>query len=207
MRKEKVICKATGAELDVSLGFYPDFVRILNATDKTELVWSGANLTGMLYGMTVAAAGDKAAAAAGYGVTLYEGAGVLGAADATIVVKKDDDVKGTVTTFTVGSTANKTGNVDVVLDTATVGVGSKIIMSDGKICTIVALTSNGEQANEITLDVLPTLTVNTVDRITSMYTHRGAVATDAPAKGIKIGASAVVNDTDGDVLVIEAELY
>jgi hypothetical protein len=206
MRKEKIICKATGAELDVAIGFYPDFVRIVNVTDKTELVWSGANLTGMLYGMTVAAAGDKAAAAAGYGVTLYEGAGVLGAADATIIVKKDDDVKGNATTFTVGSTSNKTGNFDLAIDAALVGVGSRIVMG-GKISTIVAITSTGAAANQVTLDVLPDLTVNKIDSITSMFTHRGTVATDSPAKGIKIGASAVVNDTDGDVLVIEAELY
>ena len=209
MKKEKIIAKATGAELDIGIGFKPDRVRILNVTDRTELIWDGAYLTGQLYGMTVAVEGDKAAAAATYGVTLYDGVGVLGEADATIatiLVAKDDDLKDTITKFTMDTVANKTGHFDASIDTDTVGVGSRIVI-EGKVYIITALTNDGDASDEVTLDAAPVLTISSVDSVFSKYTHRGAIATDAVPQGIKIGANAVVNDTDGDLLVIEAELF
>ena len=206
MRKEKIIAKATGAELDVGIGFIPDRVRILNVTDRTELIWDGPYLTGQLYGMTVAVEGDKAAAAEGYGVTVYEGAGVIGTADATILVAKDDDLKDTTTTFVLDTTSNHTGHFDVAIDTDTIGVGSRVILN-GVVFAIVALTSDGDATDDVTLDASPIDTSSAVDTIFSKYTHRGAVATDAIPPGIKIGANAVVNDTDGDLMVIEAELF
>lgn len=205
MTKVVIRAKATAAALTVGIGFKPDRVRVLNVTDKTELIYDGHALAGSLYGITVAAAGDKAAAAAAVnGIILADGEGVLGSASTAKLVAKDDDLKGTITQFTLDNSTNKTGHFDVALATATCGVGSRVVLN-GKVYTIVALSNDGDAANDVTLDAAPVDTVSAVDSVFSIYTHRGAAATDAIPAGITIGASATVNDTDGDLLLIEAE--
>lgn len=72
----RVICKkvtGTGATINVELGFTPDFVRVLNATDRKEVVWD-TNDEVNTHGMDIAAAGDKTAAAtAAAGLAVYAG--------------------------------------------------------------------------------------------------------------------------------------
>lgn len=79
-----------GAAQDIELGFTPDFVKILNATDRTELVYNSGD-TVNTYGMAIGATGTKAkAAAAANGlkakdITYSSGKGITVGASATVL--------------------------------------------------------------------------------------------------------------------------
>jgi len=214
------IVKATAATLYVGLGGIPRRLRITNLTDRTSLRWSRDFRAGVLaethYGISRAAAGDEAAitTAAG-GVIPYSGGDKMTAASTAYVVANDKDQRGAydsnapISTFTIGSVANLTGNFDVEASTSFVGPGSVIVVGDIE-TYVVAMTSNGESANETTLAALPTGAVAgasfAVKRLASRYNWTGAGKGVVIPAGICIGASATVNNTDGDILCIEYEM-
>lgn len=213
------IVKATAATLNVCLGFKPRKVRVTNLTDLTETIYATDMRAGVLaethYGVSRAKAGDLAAiTTAAAGIVPYAGGTLLAAASTTCLVRNDKDQRGTynanspITKFTVGSVANKTGNFNVEASTAVVGAGSVVIIK-GVEYYVVAMTSNGEQANEVTLNDLPAGAVAgsvfSVDKIRSRFDLVGGVAGVVTPDGFTLGASATTNDTDGDVLLIEAE--
>lgn len=210
------IAEATGAELDIALGFHPDRVYIRNLTDRTELMWERKSINGQIYGQDSDADGTKTdCATAGAGCILYDGSGgPLAAADATILRPSEADqanagTLGRITGWTLGSAANKTGNFNVGCNTATVGPGSRIFMGQGKphqkIARITAITNDGDAANEVTLDIaVPT---GAIDKIFAMWDFLPAGAGDVIQKGIRLGATVAVNDTDGDVMLIIAETF
>lgn len=219
MNKFIGIIKATTATLNVGLGFIPRKVRVTNLTDRTELVYARDMRAGVLaethHGISRAAAGDLAAVTtAAAGILPYAGGTLLTAASTTCLVRNDKDQRGTynanspITSFTVGSVANKTGNFNVEASTAVVGAGSVVVIK-GVEYYVVAMTSNGEAANEVTLNDLPAGAVAgsvlSVDKIRSRFDLVGAPAGVVTPAGFVLGASATVNDTDGDVLLIEAE--
>lgn len=207
--------KGTGAETTLGLGFQPDYVKIRNLTDLTELEYTFDDYTNR-YGVTRAAAGDKAqAASAAYGIAPYAGGDLMSAASTVYLVRNEADqrnaydVNAPISTFTIGSVANKTGNFDVEASTSYVGVGSRITF-DGQsnVYWITAMTSNGESANEVTLNAVPSgKTVYTVSKIWSRWDFTGSAKGIVIPKGITIGASATVIDTDGDVCSFEAVSY
>ena len=108
--------------------------------------------------------------------------------------------------------ANKTGNFNVdVSSSGVVGAGSVVIIK-GVEYYITALTTDGStggNANEVTLNNVPAGavagSVYSIDKIRSRFDLVGAKSGKVTLSGITIGASATVNDTDGDVLLIEAE--
>ena len=203
--KVAVTALATTASLSIGLGFKPNRVRIRNVTDLTELVWTDKEVNGARFGVTVAAAGDKAAAAsADYGIVLYDGEGPLAAASTTKIIRDDSDRKGSVAKFTLGSATNKTGNFDVACNTTYVGVGSKIWIGE-KTYTITAITSTGETANYVTLDAAPPSGTSQISKITNKLDFIGAAKGEPVPAGITLGASAIVNNTNTDILLIEAE--
>ena len=77
------------------------------------------------------------------------------------------------------------------------------------IVAVVTDGSTGGAANEVTLSDLPAGavagSVYSVDKIRSRFDLTGAPSGTVMPNGITIGASATVNNTDGDVLLIEAE--
>lgn len=213
------IIKATTATLNVGLGFIPRKVRVTNLTDLTEHIYATDMRAGVLaethYGISRAKAGDLAAVTtAAAGIIPYAGGTLLTAASTTCLERNDEDQRGTynpnspITTFTVGSVANKTGNFNVEASTAVVGAGSIVIIK-GVEYYVVAMTSNGEAANEVTLNDLPAGAVAgsvfSVDKIRSRFDLIGAASGKVTLPGFTLGASATVNNTDGDVLLIEAE--
>lgn len=199
-------CIATAATLTIGCGFRPDRVKIRNVTDKTELALDVKEVNGSRFGMTVAAAGDKAAAAdAAHGVVVYDGEGPLATASTAKMVRDETDRKGSITSFTLQNATNKTGKWDAECNTTYVGVGSRMVIN-GKTYTVVALTSNGEQDNEVTLDVAPPNTSNVVTKIFNKVDFIGAAAGVPIPAGFQIGASATVNDTNTDTLQFEAEI-
>lgn len=215
----KFIVKATNATMYLGFGFKPRHVRILNLTDRTGLEFATDFRAGVLaethYGISRAAAGDLAAITTeAAGLALYAGGDVMSAAS-TAYHKRDDkdrraayDSNAPITSFTIGSVANKTGNFNVEAHTTYVGPGAIVIIG-GQEFVVVAMTSNGEQANEVTLASVPDGAVAgkvyAVDKIRGRYDLVGAVAGDVIPAGITIGASATVNDTSGDILYIEAD--
>jgi len=200
--------KFTNAALTLCLGFKPDWIEIFNLTDRTGLIWSpnmglsAANEERS--GLAIAADGTRGATAnAAAGVSIYAGGDKLAAASTQYLIGPyDQDVRGKqdsdapITAWTLGNASNKTGNFDQEASTSYVGPGSRILI-DGTLYEVVAMTSNGEAANEVTLDAAAPS--GAVQRIWSRYDYMGAPAGEVVPKGITIGASATVNDTDGDL--------
>lgn len=77
----------TAAAIHVSLGFQPDFVKIVNATSRTELVYSGKDLVNTDGGIAIAADGTKTKASAGVTV-MDNSAGVQAPASNTAYLIK-----------------------------------------------------------------------------------------------------------------------
>jgi hypothetical protein len=110
-------------------------------------------------------------------------------------------------TWTLGSVANVTGNWNAVCsltDPDTVGVGTVIKIDAGKGAEsrrIIAITSNGEAANEVTLDKVIG---------TGKITFLGGIFTFVPMasglvlpKGLKVSETAAFN-VDTEVVAFEA---
>jgi hypothetical protein len=100
--------------------------------------------------------------AAGAGIRQYGGGDIVAAATladqvaAEMVAGYMGSLQGGIKRWTLGHEGNRTGNVDVNLDTAKCGVGSmvEIEIQGGRVETaaIVALSNYGKAANEVTLD-------------------------------------------------------
>jgi hypothetical protein len=186
---------------------------VRNLTDLTTLKWSAQDLINR-FGVTRAAAGDEAQAAnAAAGISLYAGGDKMTAASTVYVVPNRADQRGVdvaagskVTQFTLDTAANKTGHFNCDVVGATMGIGSKITFDGDPVeYTILALTAGqGISADEVTLDASPGSGTKTVTRITSRWDFTGAATGTVIPKGITIGASATVNNTDGDVLEVIA---
>lgn len=212
------IVKGTAATLNVCLGFIPRKVEIRNLTTLTGIKWATDMRAGILAetqnGVSVAAAGDVAAiTTAAAGIVPYVGGTLLTAASTTCVARNDKDQRGAynanvpISTFTIGSVANKTGNFNVEASTDVVGAGSVVIIK-GVEYYVVAMTSNGQEANEVTMNDVPAGAVAgavfSVDKIRSRYDLVGAPAGVVTPAGFTLGASATVNSSGG-VLLVEAE--
>jgi len=209
----KAIIKATAATLTPCIGFKPSRVIVRNINDETMLEWYDdyINVSGDRYGIAIAAAGDRSAVnAASSGIVVYDGGDVLAAASTQYLVYNDADQRDVdvaaglkVTSWTLGSASNKTGCFNCDVTGATIGPGSRIVIG-GTLYTITALTAGqGIAANEVTLTGAPK-TGRLVNRIWSMYSMTGAALGEVLPAGFTIGASATVNNTDGDLVEIEA---
>jgi hypothetical protein len=214
MKKFIGICKATAATLNVELGFIPRKVRVTNLTDLTEHLYATDMRAGVLaethYGVSRAKAGDLAAVTtAAAGIVPYAGGTLLTAASTTCVSRDDKDKRDAygvaISTFTVGSVANKTGNFDVEASTAYVGPGAIVIIK-GVEYYVTRMDSNGEQANETYLNDLPAGaaagSVFSVDKIRSRWDLVGAPKGAVTLPGITIGASCTVNTSDDGMLIV-----
>jgi len=214
MKKVLITVKATTATLNIGIGFRPDVVRVLNRTDFTGLYWSRDDITNR-FGVTRAGAGDLAQAAdAAHGLIVYAGGDKITAASTTYLLKNEADQRAVdvaagskATQFTIDTAANKTGHFNIDVVGATIGLGSKIYFDgDSAEYTITALTAGqGADSDEVTLDKSPGSGTKSVSRITSRWAYTGAASGKVIPEGFTLGASATVNDTDSDVLEIEAE--
>jgi hypothetical protein len=206
--------KAKAATLYLGLGAIPDEIEILNLTDRTGHLWTprmGLSSTSEeRYGLALAAAGTRAASAnAAAGITSYAGGDKMTAASTAYLVLNTADQRKVdvgagyeITRWTLGSATNKTGNFDADATGATIGPGSKIVIG-GTRYEIVALTAGqGISANEVTLDGAPAS--NDISYISSRFDYTGAASGVVIPPGIAIGASATVNDTDGDLCQFRA---
>lgn len=189
---------AYAGDMYICIGFIPDWVEIwsLGHSDEVYARWSVNNrLLLATGGFTLNDDGDVSPEAMGTvpavdtGIQIYRGGTIISATSTpsttTCYVKdptpdaRGDGAGADIDTWTLGSSANRTGNWNDVCSTSTVGIGSRICI-DGRWATVVALTGNGEAANEVTLN--EALGSGRIDMLTSMYDYYAAAAgTIAPA--------------------------
>ena len=219
----------------VGLGFIPDWVEIWSGaagTDYCHLQWN----IGMLATTTIAGGivlvdttGDRVARGRSAGIEIYRGGDVItadttprssttGVATANVYYGPDTDVDkrnngatGTISSWTLGSSSNRTGNWDYACDTTEtadshnpVGVGSMINI-DGKETYITTITDAGESANEVYLN--EALASGPIYALTGKYTHTSKPANTVTKAGIIINDVAYVNLTAADTMVIIAGTY
>jgi hypothetical protein len=212
MKKFGGIYIGTGtAALTIGLGFEPDEVEIFNIgeAEAEHLRWNrllqrGDTAFGGIIRKVVA--GDVTLMTQDDGIMLYSGgeriatASVYKIISANLVAAYQGDMsaKGTtpITTWTLGSAANGTGNWNAECSTTYVGVGSEIFIraANSDVVyrrTITALTSNGDQANEVTLDQqAPSGTIEKISYFADFVTCPAGMIMPA---GITINEVATVN--------------
>lgn len=217
----------TGAALTLGIGFIPDFVRIYNIEDASlaSLLWSkhcrsieqeeGRLIQRITDSGTLGAA-NLTVLANGAGVSPYLGGDLMAAASTVYLVKDDRDFAknpvgggtGIITAWTRGGA--RTGMWDKGCDTTFVGEGSQMIVREGvgngKIyeARIVALTADGDAANQVTLD--RDIGSGDVLQIGGMFDYRGAAANALIPAGFTINATSVINVND-ETCYFEAGVY
>jgi hypothetical protein len=153
-----------GATVRIGLGFIPSRVRCVAIGNAalTEVLWDRnqartATGAGGIVRVGVANVPAFALLTAVAGIRGYAGGDVVATATranqilGTEVAGWSGDLRGAANLWTLGSSGNRTGNINAGLATTYCGVGSAIQIK-GKMYTILALTNDGDAANEITLD-------------------------------------------------------
>jgi hypothetical protein len=209
-----------GSAIYIGFGFVPDWVKIW-AIDNAASYYIEWNFNMLRSPAALCPGGLVRTAATGdvtelttAGVEQYDGGDIMSAASTTYLVADDKDYRtsttyGTISKWTLGSSTNKTGNWDVEADTNYVGAGSKITIREDvtqKVFNVAvnALTSNGEQANEVTLT--KAVKSGTILRLSRLYDFVGA------AKGAIIPAGIYLADVtycniSGEMCAFEAGTY
>jgi len=197
----------TGAALHLGIGFKPDFVKVRNLEDGDLAIveWDVhmSRFAEQEAGIRFSGA-DLAAAAltVGTGVKLFDGVGALAAASTAYLRrdaspdKRDAGTAGMIKRWTLGNATNRTGNWDAECSTTYVGEGSRIAVLqdiDGQVveAMVNALTSNGEAANEVTLN--KAVKSGVIVGLSGMYDYIGGAAGEVIPAGFSIDATTVIN--------------
>ena len=216
MRKVAGILDGTGAAIYVGLGFEPDYVKLWNCevTNPVTVEWNSAMRTAEqigglatvsdgtqnLYGRLTEAAGIEkylgGDVADGTETYLMNYADVLGQGDLS---KTGDTIATAVTSWTLGSSANRTGNFNAGVNTSYVGIGSRVRVFDPLTkktyeSVIMVLTNDGDAANEVELAYpIPS---GEVTFIGPEFDYRAATSGLVMPAGFKIATTADLNDDD-----------
>lgn len=214
--------KQQNAAVYLGLGFLPDWVRIWNISDGEDMVaWWSVNFRALACIEGYSMVGDDASAIAKYdyaygeGIALYRGGTVIGTGttpSTTTYLAPDTDpdkrdantAADALTTWTLDTSGDRTGHWNAECNTTYVGVGSRICV-DGKWATVVALTSNGDQDDEVTLN--EALDSGTIEFITSPYDLVAQSANTVAKEGIVISDTSYLLNATTDTMVIEAGQY
>mgnify|MGYP000887242095 CR=1 FL=1 len=213
--------KQQNAAVYIGLGFIPDWVQLKSLTTDTKILldWSVNMRTldaneGLLRTGDDDEAFDIADLGAGEGIKIYRGGDIITSAttpSTTTYLAKDSSpdkrasgTGDTINKWTLGSATNKTGNWNDVCNTSYVGVGSRICV-DGKWATVTALTSNGEQANEVTLnEALPS---GTIQMLTGIYDFIAQASGTITKAGFLCADKTYLLDSTTDYIMFEAGTY
>jgi hypothetical protein len=163
---------------------------------------------------------------AGSGIVPYEGGDVVATTAAYgegVYLKADkrnyrfDTSMGFATdpaTWTLGSSANRTGNWGTAkVASGSVGVGSEVVIQEGasganggkiKRAFVTAITSDGEQANEVTLS--RAIATGTILSISGKYVFSPMTAGEVTPAGFELDATSVLNVND-ELQEFEAGCY
>ncbi len=197
----------TGAALYICCGFVPDWVEIRNLEDSdcARIFWTidmmrAAEQTRGYHNVgSGGAVQEDARTVSDGGIVLYYGGDVLSSASTTYLVpvpdseknqKKNSSTGNVVSTWTLDTSANRTGHFDKGVNTSYVGEGS-LVLIDGKWYAIHSITNDGDAADEITLnEAAPS---GEVQFIGPMYDYVGAPAGTVTPAGFKLEMTSVVN--------------
>ena len=205
----------SGAVRYIGLGFVPTKVKIQNihAADLARIEWQKQNSAyataaeGILFGITTGAE-TAAALTVGTGVAPYYGGDVVAAAAVTHIIpvgeiaayngdQRGKGSAGTVTAWTIDTAGSFTGHFDKLVDTTYVGVGSKVLIRGKDTVVreynIVALSNDGDAANDVTLDRLAAS--GDVVYISYLYDMAAAPAGTVMPAGIYLAETAACNAT------------
>jgi len=213
----------TGAALRVGIGFIPDFVRVWNDEDNGGLavaaVWSkNMRTTDQQEGVLSSSDAHFTELVAGAGIAIYRGTpeGFSAAQTAYIVRDTSPNKQGAnvptasrITTWTLGSATNKTGSWNAECSTTYVGEGSRIAIRQSvddqiKWATVVAMSSTGDQANEVTLS--EAISAGRIEFLSGMYDYLGVGANTPMPAGFVINETGKLN-TSGELCHFEAGQY
>lgn len=219
MKTINAVLIGTGAAANIGLGFVPDRVLLVNlsAATQPQLSWVRATR-----GTTISPEGVYAyranelvyqkTRAASTGVAPFVGGSTIADGTSTYLIRSDlvpayqGDMRAKTGTlvngWTLGSSANKTGNFSAGIDTTYVGVGSRVCIG-GRWATIVAITSTGASANDVTLDTA--LASGVIEYITYKSEFVAAPAGTVMPDGILVSDTAILNT--GDQVMLEAGQY
>jgi hypothetical protein len=199
----------TGAALYLGIGFKPDFVKVRNLEDSnlSRVEWDihmsrFAELEAGLRLVGSTGADQVAALTVGTGIKLFDGVGALASASTAYLRrdaspdKRDAGTAGMIKRWTLGNATNRTGNWDAECSTTYVGEGSRIAVLqdiDGQVveAMVNALTSNGEAANEVTLN--KAVKSGVIVGLSGMYDYIGGAAGEVIPAGFSIDATTVIN--------------
>ncbi len=222
MQKVAYTFLGSGAARYIGLGFVPDRVQIRNVEaaaagviDWDERMRSYATTADGVYHAISTGTWTGVALTKGQGVTPYYGGDAITAAAATHIVPAvgfstpysgsmvDKGTMGTVNGWTLDTAGSATGHFNVGVNTTYVGVGSYVLIrgTDDIVrkYRIVAITNDGDDANEVTLDSAGATGVVTF--ISYMFDLVNApVGTVMPA-GIYL-ADTTLNASDESCLII-----
>lgn len=227
MQKISGTFNGTGSAMYVGIGFIPDklVLQSLDAsTDLYTITWArnfrGPNTSsGNISEGVLSTNGTTSELGKGAGVRPYYGGDIITAAQATaglhLVPVTSKDMRnisgngGNITTWTLGSSSNFTGNWDNTCDTTYIGVGSRIVIKENvtgviKESHITALTSNGEAANEVTL--ADSINSGEILFLGRMYDYVAGTAGMVMPQGFVINETSAFNQS-GEVVYFEAELF
>jgi hypothetical protein len=219
----------TGAAVTICLGFIPDWVKVRNLENSgahLTVEWSKHMRTaemseGLLQSIDIGgnaySAGTGLTRANAVGVTIYRGGVYLASASSTILVRDPNPDKRSanvangyakIDTWTLGSSSNRTGSWNDECNTTYVGEGSRITIQESgtgliKTANVVALSSNGEAANEVTLD--EAIGSGKILALSGMYDWIGAAANTITPKGFVL--SDVTANVSGEYCMFEAGTY
>lgn len=230
MRKIGGIFNGTGATVYLCIGVIPDKfkIRALEDGDLAYLEWD-RNMTRVaevLEGVVNAIGTtyiDPTALTIGTGIVPYKGGDLLTTSNQTSVTygegvylgwdQKDyrvkpgdggDSVSDLIDTWTLDTSANRTGHFNEDVTGTYIGEGSQI-MIDGVWYTVIAVTAGqGEAADEVTLSqAAPN---GSVQCITGKYGLKPLAVGSVTPKGIKLLATTLVNVND-EMQGFEAEMW
>ena len=202
----------TGAIVHVAIGYIPDFVKLatVDGTVQGEMEWNKfMKGYGGIKRLGAEASPSAAMVTSANGISKYLGeSNPLSATSTSIYVPEVKDQRDTgagdpITTWTLDTSANKTGHFDNPLKATEliVGAGAEVWIRDelGNLhhATITSLTSDGDAADNVTLDeAVPS---GTVEKLLDGYRWRLAKSGELPGLGFTLAADANVNE-DGKVI-------
>ena len=208
--------KGTGAALYVGIGFIPDEVVIsaLDTTDAGELRWTSNMARNATQEEGIVLGGATLALtrlAHGAGIAAFLGGNQISSTQTAYLLRDESPNKiGDVSTWTLDTSANRTGHFDEGVSTSTVGPGSVVIIKETigtrepTVVAITAITNDGDAADEITLNKA----VNSGDVyfIGGMYDFIAATSGQIMPDGFVINDTSHVN-VDGKVIAFTAIKY
>jgi hypothetical protein len=215
------VFNGTGAAVYLGIGFVPDWVTVYNMEDAdvAKLEWNKnmlrtAEMTAGRLTHTAAGLLGDPRTVANLGVVPYRGGENIAAASTTRLVadradKRDAGTLGTINRWTLGSAANRTGSFNAGCNTTYVGEGSEIVIREDVTrklikCALVALTNDGDAANEVTLS--EAVKGGEILFIGNMYDYVGAAAGTVMPDGFGITATDVINVAN-EMCAFEAGTY